>query len=303
MIRADKIVQANGADLCVGTFGDPSDPPILLIGGSSASMDWWEDEFCERLADGRRFVIRYDHRDTGQSVTYEPGAPGYTSDDLVADAVGVLDACGVPSAHIVGISMGGALAQLVALDYADRVASLTLIATSPAGPGPDDPDLSTMSDETVARFAVDEPDWSDREAVVDYLTHLARASASTSRPFDEAEFRELAGRVFNRTINMASSMKNHDVLEGGDRWRERLAELRVPTLVIHGTEDPVLPYGNGLALAKDIPHSERSPSSRRATSCPGRPGASSCPPRTEAGDPALVMLRRLARQAVCHYDQ
>src|SRR5918995_912125 len=190
MIRADKIVQANGADLCVGTFGDPSDPPILLIGGSSASMDWWEDEFCERLADGRRFVIRYDHRDTGQSVTYEPGAPGYTSD------------------------------------------------------------------ETVARFAVDEPDWSDREAVVDYLTHLARASASTSRPFDEAEFRELAGRVFNRTINMASSMKNHDVLEGGDRWRERLAELRVPTLVIHGTEDPVLPYGNGLALAKDIPHSE-----------------------------------------------
>jgi pimeloyl-ACP methyl ester carboxylesterase len=113
-----------------------------------------------------------------------------------------------------------------------------------------------MSEETVARFAVDEPDWSDREAVVDYLTHLARVSASASRPFDEAEFRELAGRVFDRTINMASSMKNHDILEGGDRWRERLAELRAPTLVIHGTEDPVLPYGNGLALAKDIPHAE-----------------------------------------------
>jgi pimeloyl-ACP methyl ester carboxylesterase len=256
MIRADKIVHANGVDLCVGTFGDPADPPILLIGGSSASMDWWEDEFCERLADGRRFVIRYDHRDTGQSVTYEPGAPGYTSDDLVADAVGVLDACGVPSAHIVGISMGGALAQLVALDYANKVASLTLIATSPAGPGPDDPDLPTMSEETVARFAVEEPDWSDREAVVDYLTHLGRVSASASRPFDEAEFRELAGRIFDRTISMASSMKNHDVLEGGDRWRERLAELRVPTLVIHGTEDPVLPYGNGVALANDIPDAE-----------------------------------------------
>jgi pimeloyl-ACP methyl ester carboxylesterase len=256
MLRADKIVHANGVDLCVGTFGDPADPPILLIGGSSASMDWWEDEFCERLADGRRFVIRYDHRDTGQSVTYEPGAPGYTSDDLVADAVGVLDACGVPSAHIVGISMGGALAPLVALDYADKVASLTLIATSPAGPGPDDPDLPTMSEETVARFAVEEPDWSDREAVVDYLTHLGRVSASASRPFDEAEFRELAGRIFDRTISMASSMKNHDVLEGGDRWRERLAGLRVPTLVIHGTEDPVLPYGNGVALANDIPDAE-----------------------------------------------
>ena len=256
MIRADKIVHANGVDLCVGTFGDPSDPPILLIGGSSASMDWWEDEFCERLADGRRFVIRYDHRDTGKSVTYEPGGPQCTSDDLVADAVGVLDACEVPRAHIVGISMGGAIAQLVALDYADKVASLTLIATSPAGPGPDDPDLPTMSEQTAARFAVEEPDWSDREAVVDYLTHLARVSASASRPFEEQEFRDLAGRVFDRTINMASSMKNHDVLEGGDRWRERLAELTVPTLVIHGTDDPVLPYGNGLALAKDIPDAE-----------------------------------------------
>jgi pimeloyl-ACP methyl ester carboxylesterase len=250
------IIEANGVELCAETFGDPDDPAILLIGGSSASMDWWETEFCERLAAGSRFVIRYDHRDTGQSVTYEPGAPGYAGEDLVADAVGVLDALGVRRAHVVGISMGGAIAQLVALDHRDRVASLTLISTSPAGPGPDDPDLPTMTEETVAEFAVDEPDWSDRDAVVDYLTHLARVSAARTRPFDEAEFRELAGRVFDRTRNMASSMKNHDLLEGGDRWRERLAALSVPTLVIHGTEDPVLPYGNGVALAKDIPGAE-----------------------------------------------
>jgi pimeloyl-ACP methyl ester carboxylesterase len=250
------IIEANGVELCAETFGDPDDPAILLIGGSSASMDWWETEFCERLAAGSRFVIRYDHRDTGQSVTYEPGAPGYAGEDLVADAVGVLDALGVRRAHVVGISMGGAIAQLVALDHRDRVASLTVISTSPAGPGPDDPDLPTMTEETVAEFAVDEPDWSDRDAVVDYLTHLARVSAARTRPFDEAEFRELAGRVFDRTRNMASSMKNHDLLEGGDRWRERLAALSVPTLVIHGTEDPVLPYGNGVALAKDIPGAE-----------------------------------------------
>jgi pimeloyl-ACP methyl ester carboxylesterase len=250
------LIEANGVELCAETFGDPDDPAILLIGGSSASMDWWETEFCERLAAGSRFVIRYDHRDTGQSVTYEPGAPGYAGEDLVADAVGVLDALGVRRAHVVGISMGGAIAQLVALDHRDRVASLTLISTSPAGPGPDDPDLPTMTEETVAEFAVDEPDWSDRDAVVDYLTHLARVSAARTRPFDEAEFRELAGRVFDRTRNMASSMKNHDLLEGGDRWRERLAALSVPTLVIHGAEDPVLPYGNGVALAKDIPGAE-----------------------------------------------
>jgi pimeloyl-ACP methyl ester carboxylesterase len=216
-------------------------------------MDWWETEFCERLAAGRRFVIRYDHRDTGQSVTYEPGAPGYTSEDLVADAVGVLDGVGVGRAHVVGISMGGALAQVMALDHPDRVASLTLISTSPAAPGPGDPDLPTMTEETVARFAVEEPDWSDREAVIDYMVHLARVSAARSRPFDEPAFRELAGRVFDRTVNFHSSMTNHNALEGGDRWRERLGQLSVPTLVMHGTEDPVLPYGNGVALANDIP--------------------------------------------------
>jgi pimeloyl-ACP methyl ester carboxylesterase len=250
------IVDVNGVDLCVGTFGDRGDPAIHLIGGSSASMDWWETAFCERLAAGPRFVIRYDHRDTGQSVSHEPGAPQYAGPDLTADAVGVLDALGVGEAHVVGISMGGAIAQLVALDHPGRVASLTLISTSPAGPGPDDPDLPTMTEGTVAEFAVDEPDWSDREAVIDYIVHLARVSAARTRPFEEAEFRELAGRVVDRTKNMESSMKNHDLLKGGERWRERLGGLRTPTLVIHGTEDPVLPYGNGVALANDIPGAE-----------------------------------------------
>ena len=101
-----KIVQANGVDICVQTFGDPAEPVVLLIMGSSASMDWWEDDFCERLAAGSRFVIRYDHRDTGQSVTYEPGAPGYDFGDLVDDAVDLLDHFGVAGAHVVGMSMG-----------------------------------------------------------------------------------------------------------------------------------------------------------------------------------------------------
>ena len=155
-------------------------------------MDWWEDELCRRLA-GLRFVIRYDQRDTGRSVTYPAGAPPYTMHDLAADAVGVLDAFGLARAHVVGMSMGGAVAQLIALDHADRVASLTLIATAAAGPGPDDPDLPAMSEETGAAFAqVPQPDWSDRAAVIDYLTHLARVSAAVT-PFDETPFRALAG--------------------------------------------------------------------------------------------------------------
>jgi pimeloyl-ACP methyl ester carboxylesterase len=249
-----EIVRANGVDICVQTFGDPTDPAILLIMGSSASMDWWEDEFCERLAAGSRLVIRYDQRDTGQSVTYAPGAPPYGFDDLVGDAVGLLDHFGLAEAHVVGMSMGGAIAQLVALDHPDRVTSLTLIGSGPAAPGPENPDLPAMSQETGAEFmAQSPPDWADRAAVIDYLAHLSRVSAARSRPFEEAPFRALAGRVFDRTTNMASSFTNHGAIEGGDSWRGRLRDLSAPTLVLHGTEDPVVPYGNGVALAAEIP--------------------------------------------------
>ena len=249
------IVHANGADLCVQTFGDPSDRAILLIMGAGASMDWWEDEFCERLMAGSRFVVRYDHRDTGQSETYPPGAPAYTGDDLITDAFGVLDALDVSSAHVVGLSMGGALGQVMALDHRERVASLTLIATSPAGPG--EPDLPDMTAEGRAAFgAIAEPDWSDRAAVIDYATQLARACASRSRPFDQQAMRELWGRVLDRTTDIESSMKNHYAVDGGGRWRERLGEIDAPTLVVHGTEDPVFPVGHGEALAREIPGAE-----------------------------------------------
>jgi pimeloyl-ACP methyl ester carboxylesterase len=249
----DKLVQANGVELCVEGFGAPADPAILLVMGAAASMLSWEDEFCERLA-GSRFAIRYDHRDTGRSVSYEPGAPPYTLRDLVADAVGLLDTFGLDRAHLVGMSMGGAIAQIVALDHPDRVASLTLISTCPAAPGPDDPDLPTMSEEARTRFnEVGEPDWSDRSAVINYIVDFECACAARSRPFDEAAMRDLAARIFDRTVNIASSMTNHFVMNGGDRWRSRLGEVRAPTLVVHGTEDPVLPFGNAAALVSEIP--------------------------------------------------
>ena len=136
---AERMIEANGVELCTEPFGDPADPPILLVMGIGASMLWWEEGFCRMLADGGRFVIRYDHRDTGRSVTYEPGRPEYTGADLVADAAGVLDAYGIPAAHVVGVSAGGAFAQLLALDFADRVLSLVLISTSPATPGDREP--------------------------------------------------------------------------------------------------------------------------------------------------------------------
>src|SRR4051812_42143937 len=161
-----RMVEANGVELCTESFGSPSDAPILLIMGSGASMLWWEEGFCQLLADGARFVIRYDHRDTGRSVTYEVGRPGYTGADLVADVTGVLDAYNIPVAHLVGVSAGGAFAQLVALDHRDRVSSLVLISTSPALPGERDlPGPTDAFGRFVSTAAVD---WSDADSVIEY---------------------------------------------------------------------------------------------------------------------------------------
>src|SRR5919106_165000 len=251
MNSTERILEVNGVELCAQTFGSAGDPAVLLVMGLAASMLHWEDEFCERLAGGSRFVIRYDHRDTGRSVAYPPGAPGYTGDDLLADAAGLVDALGVSRAHVVGFSMGGAIAQLLALDYADHVASLTLISTSP-GTGAD---LPGMSDELRAYFADPPPvpDWSDREAVIEHLVEEERVYAARSRPFEKAERRELAGRILDRTTDIAASVKNHGLLHGGESWRKRLGEIRVPTLVLHGTEDPLFPIGHALALQSEIP--------------------------------------------------
>jgi pimeloyl-ACP methyl ester carboxylesterase len=253
-VSSERLVQVNGVELCVETFGDGQDTAILLMMGRSGSMDWWEDELCERLAAGGRFVIRYDQRDTGRSVHYPVGAPTYSGNDLVADALGLLDAFDLSRAHLVGLSMGGALAQVAALEAPDRVASLTLIATSPAGP---DPDLPKMAKETVARFtALAAPDWSDPESVLEYCVELSRAMAGDGRPFDEDAARALCRRVVARSIDIEASFANPDAVESTHRWRERLGEVRAPTLVIHGTHDPVFPPGHGAALADEIPGAE-----------------------------------------------
>lgn len=249
------LVRANGVDLCVETLGDRADPAILLIGGAASSMDWWEDGFCQRLAAGPRFVIRYDNRDTGRSTCYPPGSPGYGQPDLVADAVGLLDVFDLTDSHIVGISMGGGLGQRLALDHPDRVATLTLISTSPGGPGgPDNPDLPPMRADLRRVFAepAPEPDWSDRSAVIDYIVEGERPFEGT-HPFDERHLRALAGRVFDRTDDIAASMTNHYPIDGGDPVRGRLGQVTAPTLVIHGTEDPLFAYGHAEALADEIP--------------------------------------------------
>jgi pimeloyl-ACP methyl ester carboxylesterase len=247
---AERMIDARGVALCTEPFGDPADPSILLVMGIGGSMLWWDEPFCRMLAEGGRFVLRYDHRDTGRSVTYEPGHPTYHGTDLVADAAGVLDAYGLPAAHIVGVSAGGAFAQLLALDFADHVLSLVLISTSPATPG--DRGLPPPTDAFQHFVATAEVDWSDRDSVIEYLVGYSRVLNGSERPFDEATARELARRDVERTRDVAA-LQNHDVIPDDDRTRDPLSSIRVPTLVIHGTADPMFPLGHAHALAKEIP--------------------------------------------------
>jgi pimeloyl-ACP methyl ester carboxylesterase len=245
----ERMIGANGVELCTEAFGDPADSPILLVMGMGGSMLWWEDGFCRMLAEGRRFVIRYDHRDTGRSVTYEPGRPGYTSADLVADAAGVLDAYGIPAAHVVGVSMGGALAQLFALDFPDRVLSLVLISTSPATPG--ERELPSATERYTRLLATAEVDWSNSESVVEYLVDYSRMLAGGRRPFDRAAIGELVRRDVERARDIAASA-NHGVISDGELPHDSLSSIAVSTLVIHGTADPMFPLEHGQALAEEI---------------------------------------------------
>ena len=247
---AERLIEANGVELCTESFGEPTDSPILLIMGVGASMLWWEEDFCRMLADGGRFAIRYDHRDTGRSVTYERGHPGYTGADLVADAAGVLDAYGIPAAHVVGVSAGGAFAQLLALDHPQRVLSLVLISSSPALPI--DRELPGPTAAFGRFVSTAEADWSDAGSVIDYLVDYARVLAGSQRPFDEAAVRDLVRRDVERARDFAA-VQNHDSLPDDHRQRAPLSSIVAPTLVIHGTADPMFPLAHGEALVEEIP--------------------------------------------------
>lgn len=257
----ERFVPSDEAKICAEAFGRPADPAILLICGAAGSMDFWEDEFCSRVADAERFVIRYDLRDTGRSTSYPVGEPGYTGADLEADALAVLDGFGVDTAHVFGVSMGGAIAQRLALDHPERVAGLILQSTSPAVAGGEDrPDLPPMEPRLAAVFDGDAPDpaWSDRTAAIDAMVEGERPFAG-SVPFDADRLQRIAASAYDRTTDMAAMQSNHWIAESGEATNKRLSEISAPTLVMHGTEDPLFPYAHAEVIAEEVPNARLVP--------------------------------------------
>jgi pimeloyl-ACP methyl ester carboxylesterase len=250
MNMREQLIRADGVDLATQAFGDQKHPAVLLIMGGTASMLWWPEELCRRLADRGRYVIRYDHRDTGCSTKYPAGHPPYTIEDFVGDTVRVLDGHSIAAAHIVGMSLGGMIGQIAAIEYPTRIASLTAISTSPVGLDRSRlPGLSARFTEHMA--AAEDVDWSNRAQVISYMIEDAKVLAGTGRPVDEAQVRRFVGQDFDRSGGYEHPM-NHGALKVGDAWRGRLNEIKAPLLVIHGTADPVDPIEHGVALSQAV---------------------------------------------------
>jgi pimeloyl-ACP methyl ester carboxylesterase len=246
-------LEANGVTLGVEHFGDAGAPLVLLAGGTT--MLSWPDALCEALADGGRHVVRYDLRDSGESTIVDPEAPAYTLRDLAADAAALAGELDDRPAHLAGIGVSGMVAQVAALDHPNAFSSLTLAGTRPVAPGRVDDDLPDHDAATIKRlFSRSMPDWSDRAAVAEFAAVGAEILGN-----DPAAARATAERIWDRTPGTAPAMQMGDQmgivfakLNCKPRWRKRLPELAIPTLVVHGRRDPFFPVGNGEAIAREI---------------------------------------------------
>ncbi|WP_030526091.1 alpha/beta fold hydrolase [Nocardia rhamnosiphila] len=247
-------IDLDGITLGIESFGDDDAPLVLLAGGTT--MLSWPDALCEHLAAGGHRVVRYDLRDSGESTTTDPEAPAYTLRDLAADAAALADALGGGAAHLAGIGVGGMVAQVAVLDHPGAFSALTLVGTRAVAPGPPDDDLPDHDRATMRRlFARPMPDWADRAAVADFA-----AGGAEIRGDDPGTARTLAARIWDRTpgttppVQMANQLAMlFSRLDCTPRWRERLPEIEVPTLVVHGRRDRFFPVGNGEAIAREIP--------------------------------------------------
>lgn len=253
-------LNANGIEIEYETLGDPADAPILLISGLGSQLIGWDDRFCEQLAARGFFVVRYDNRDSGLSTKMEAAGepdllaaiagsnpnPAYQLDDMADDAVGVLSALGLGAAHIVGASMGGFISQLVAIKHPDRVLSLTSIMSGPGGadevpPTPEGVEVLTKMPPAT------------REERIDYAMWSRQVVAGSGDVFDEKAERRRAERAYDRSYYPVGTLRQLVATMAADSRLERLSSVTVPTLVIHGLDDVLIPVENGRLVAAAVP--------------------------------------------------
>lgn len=260
------IAKANGLDIFYDEFGDPADPAVLLVMGLGTQMIAWTEEFCDGLAGHGFRVVRFDNRDIGLSAKME-GAPvyslpaavarwwlglrvrsAYSLEDMARDAVGVLDALGIDRAHIVGASMGGMIAQIIAAAWPERTRSLVSIMSTSGRhrlPGP--------RRQARAALTARRPAPGDREAVIRFGVNVLKAIGSPGYPTPEADLRRFVEEAIGRSVYPAGFMRQMlAILANGSR-EKLLKTIRAPTLVLHGEADPMIPVEGGRDTARLIP--------------------------------------------------
>ncbi len=259
------LAKANGIDICYDTFGDPGAPPMLLIMGLGTQMIGWDEGFCSELAARGYYVVRFDNRDIGHSTKFpqggapdlmallgqalmgKPVAAPYTLKDMAGDTVGLMDALGCQRAHVVGVSMGGAIAQEVAMHHAGRVRTLTSIMSSTG-----DPALPQATPEAMS-VLMSPPPKTKEEYFEAYKRTWKVLRGSGDFSLDEARDLERAQRNFERGLNPQGVGRQFAAILASGNRTAALGALRMPTLVIHGDIDPLVRIQGGEATAKAVP--------------------------------------------------
>ena len=255
---------ANGIELCWDSFGDPQAPPLLLIMGLAAQMIAWDDEFCAQLAQRGYWVVRFDNRDIGLSTRFDaaglPDVPAafmaalqgrpvsapYLLRDMADDAIGLMDALGIGTAHVVGASMGGAIGQTLAIHHPSRLRSLTSIMATTGEPGlpPPTPQATAM---------LLKPTPTDQAGYFESYVQTWKVLRAGSFPLDEARDLARAAQNFARGLNPAGVARQLAAILASGSRKPALAAVKVPTLVIHGDADPLVPLACGVDTAESVP--------------------------------------------------
>jgi pimeloyl-ACP methyl ester carboxylesterase len=258
--------KVNDIEIEYETFGDPSSKPLLLVMGLGTQMIAWLDEMCETLANQGFYVIRFDNRDVGLSTKFEEaGLPDlaeiyaavgrgesvevpYTIEDMADDAIGVLDALNIDKAHICGASMGGEIAQVIAYRHPKRVLSLTSIMSTTGNR-----DLPKPSDELMQEMFAPIPP--DRESIIKQGVRYGKLTYGTF-PYNEEKAYEMGAKAYDRSYFPLGSLRQMAAIFANGNRKPKLASINVPTLVIHGREDPLAPVEGGIDTAEAIPGAE-----------------------------------------------